>query len=337
MGRRKHSPKHGSMSYSPRKRAKSIVGRIVYWPELQKGPQLEGFAGYKAGMTHIFMIENRDRAPDFGKEVFSPVTVLDTPPMLICGARAYSSENGELRPLTEAWMKDLPRDLSRVVRHLPEGGPEENLDRIQSSLDKIVELRLLSSTQPSEAGVSKKKPELMEIKVGGGSKEQQLEFVKRYVGKTVSISDVFKLGELIDIVGITKGKGIQGSIKRWHVKIRPRKSRKHTRNVATLGPWHPARVLRQIPRPGQMGFHQRTEYNKRILRIASDGTLITPPGGFNRYGVVHGDYVILEGSVMGSQKRLIKLRKAARRTEVVETLGNITYVHSAALTGERNV
>jgi len=337
MGRRKHSPKHGSMSYSPRKRAKRIVGRIVYWPDLEKGPQLDGFAGYKAGMTHIFSIENKDRSPDFGKEVFSSVTILDTPPMLICGLRAYSEENGELKPLTEAWMKEPPRDLSRVMGHMPSAGPEENLSRISSSLERIADFRLLSSTQPNEAGVSKKKPELMEIKVAGGSKDQQLEFAKNILGKTVSISDVFRPGELIDIVGVTKGKGIQGSIKRWGVKIRPRKTRKHRRTVGTLGPWNPARVLRQVPRPGQMGFHQRTEYNKRILRIGSDGKAITPPGGFNRYGIVQGQYVILEGSVMGPQKRLIRLRKAARRTEAVEPLGNITYVHTQGMRGEGRV
>ena len=328
MGRRKHSPKHGSMSYSPRKRARRIVGRIHYWPELEKGPQLVGFAGYKAGMTHIFSVENRDRSPDFGKEISSAVTVLDTPPILVCGIRAYSKGSEGLKAGAEMWMKDPPKDLSRVVKTLSEAGSEENAGSIQSRLGEFEEFRLICSTQPNEAGVSKKKPELMEIKVSGGSKEQHYEFARNLLGKNVSVSDVFKPGELIDIVGITKGKGFQGPVKRWGIKIRPRKTRKHRREGGTLGPWHPARVMRQVPRAGQMGFHQRTEFNKKILRIGSDGTEITPSGGFNRYGLVPRDYLLLQGSVMGPQKRLIRLRKSARKLERVEPLGNITYVHS---------
>ncbi|HDI53041.1 MAG TPA: 50S ribosomal protein L3, partial [Candidatus Bathyarchaeota archaeon] len=47
---RTRAPRRGSMAYSPRKRAKSIAGRIRFWPEVEEGPRLLGFAGYKAGM-----------------------------------------------------------------------------------------------------------------------------------------------------------------------------------------------------------------------------------------------------------------------------------------------
>ncbi|HID29469.1 MAG TPA: 50S ribosomal protein L3, partial [Desulfobacterales bacterium] len=85
----------------------------------------------------------------------------------------------------------------------------------------------------------------------------------------------------------------------------PRKSRKHRRAVAALGPWKPPRMLYTVPRAGQMGYHQRTEYNKRILKIGEDGKEVTPRGGFIRYGLVRGPYILVNGSVPGPAKRLI--------------------------------
>jgi large subunit ribosomal protein L3 len=61
-----------------------------------------------------------------------------------------------------------------------------------------------------------------------------------------------------------------------------------------------------------MGYHQRTEYNKRILKIGADGKEVTPKGGFTRYGSVNGPYMLIEGSVPGTEKRAIRLRYPAR-------------------------
>jgi large subunit ribosomal protein L3 len=68
-----------------------------------------------------------------------------------------------------------------------------------------------------------------------------------------------------------------------------------------------------VPRAGQMGFHQRLEYNKRILAILNaNENNITPKGGFMHFGVLKGDYIIVRGSVPGAIKRLVKLRYAIR-------------------------
>jgi large subunit ribosomal protein L3 len=75
---------------------------------------------------------------------------------------------------------------------------------------------------------------------------------------------------LVDTIAITKGKGIQGPVKRWGIKRLPHKSRKTVRGVGSIGPWTPGTVMYSVPRAGQMGFHQRTEYNKQILKIGDD-------------------------------------------------------------------
>ena len=314
--RRKNAPRRGSLAYLPRGRAARPVGRIKYWPEVSgKKPRLLGFAGYKAGMSFLYIIGDIRGNPTFGQEVHSPVTIVETPPMVVCGYRGYTQTTSGLTPAMEAWAEKLPQDLSRAIT-IPE---KKETGTEQATPPKgLVELRALLATQPRQSGSHHKKPELFEVKAAGGSVEEQLDYVKGLLGKDVQISDIFSEGEYIDIVGITKGKGIQGPVKRWGVKTRQHKSRKTVRGVGTLGPWTPHYVMYTVPRAGQMGFHQRTEFNKRILRIGDDGMNVVPKGGFEHYGTIKKTYVVLSGSIPGPAKRLVKLRYAARPPQIIE-------------------
>jgi len=294
---------------------------------VEEGPTLLGFMGYKAGMTHIMMVEDKPGSLNLGKEASHPATILDVPPIIVFAVRAYVKNQYGLQTFTEAWMKSPPKDFDRALVLPEEFNTEENLKKIEENLEEIAEIRLLAATQPRLAGVPKKKPDIMEIKVDGGSIKEQIEYAKSLLGKTVSITDVFKEGHFMDVVAITKGKGFQGPVKRWGIKILPRKSRKTKRGVAAIGPWKPPRVLYTVPRAGQMGYHQRTEYNKRILKIGIDGKNVTPKGGFLKYGEVKGTYVIVDGSLPGPAKRLVRLRHPARSPKkILETPPNITYI-----------
>ena len=310
--RHKSAPKRGSLAYLPRGRAARERGRISYWPRVTGGTRLLGFMGYKAGMTHIFYVDDRQRSPNFGKEINQSVTVIETPPIIICAIRAYTRTDYGLKTFGEVWMDNPPKDLDRVLT-LPESfNSEAGLKEIEEKLDKITEFRLLTIAQPKYASIAKKKPELMEIKIDGGTVEELFEFAKGLLGKTVSVGEVFKEGQFVDTIAISKGKGFQGPVKRWGVRLLARKSRKTKRGVACIGPWKPSRVLYTVPRAGQMGYHKRTEYNKRIMKIGADGREVTPKGGFIRYGVVKGPFLLLHGSVPGPKKRLIRLRVPAR-------------------------
>jgi large subunit ribosomal protein L3 len=66
---------------------------------------------------------------------------------------------------------------------------------------------------------------------------------------------------------------------------------------------------------GQVGFHQRTEYNKRLLKIGEEGSDVTPAGGFLHYGEVRNRYVLIKGSLPGPCKRLIRIRHSIRLGE----------------------
>jgi large subunit ribosomal protein L3 len=318
MGHRKvNAPRRGSLAFIPRGRAQSQTGRIRFWPHIEAGPIPLGFMGYKAGMTHIFMVEDQPGSPNFGKEVMYPATVIDAPPLIICGIRAYTQTPYGLKAIAETWMKDPPKDINRLTTPPKNPDPENGFKKMEEKLPKITEFRLLAATQPRLAGVPKKTPDFVEIKVDGAQVKDQFEYVKTQIGKNISATGIFKEGQYVDVVAITKGKGTQGPVKRFGVKIRDRKTRKTQRGIGTLGPWSPSRVLYTIARSGQMGYNQRTEYNKRILKIGVDGAEVSPKGGFIRYGPVKGAYVLVSGSIPGPTKRLIRLRyptRASKRT-----------------------
>jgi large subunit ribosomal protein L3 len=328
MGHRKtHAPKHGSLAYLPRHRAKKPVARIRYWPKIKAdAPKLLGFSAYKAGMTYIFTIEDRKRSPNFGKEVMRAATILETPPIMVCGIRTYGKTPYGLTNLTEAWMKEPPAILDRKLVLPDNFDTDSMLQKIQDSIEQTSIVRVICATQPSLTSLAKKKPEMMEIQIGGGTIEQQLDYAKQLLGKTVTPEEVFKDGQYIDIAGITVGKGFQGPVKRWGVTKLQHKGRKTKRGIATLGPWNPHHLMYSIPRAGQMGYHQRIEFNKRILKIGKDGKEVTVKGGFIRYGEVNGPYMIMEGSIPGTEKRQIRLRVPARPpTEIPDAAPQLTY------------
>ena len=337
MGHRKtHAPKHGSLAYLPRKRAKAPVARIRYWPKLDAAtPRLLGFTGYKAGMTYIFTIEDRQRSPNFGKEVVRPATVIETPPILIIGIRTYTKTPYGLKHLSEAWMKDPPATLDRTLV-LPENfETEQMLQNLQNSLDRTTAIRVITATQPKETGLAKKKPAISEIEIGGAAISQQFEYAKQLLGKTVTAEEVFKEGQYTDIAAVTVGKGFQGPVKRWGVTKLQHKGRKTKRGIATLGPWNPHHIMYSVPRAGQMGYHQRTEFNKRILKIGKDGKEVTVKGGYIRYGQLKGPYILIDGSIPGTEKRSIRFRHPARPPkEIPEAPPQITYVSLESTQGK---
>ncbi len=337
MGHRKHhAPRHGSLAYLPRHRAKRPVARIRYWPKVVAGtPKLLGFAGYKAGMTYVFTIEDRKRSPNFGKEVMRAATVLETPPVLVCGIRTYSHDSYGLQQLTECWMKTPPEDLDRTLVMPENFDTEAMLQKVNQSIQQTTNIRAIIATQPSLANLSKKKPEIAEIEIGGGTVTQRLEYAKSLLGKTVTPEEVFKSGQHIDVAAVTTGKGWQGPVKRWGVTILQAKGRKTKRGIATLGPWNPHHLMYSVARAGQMGYHQRVEFNKRILKIGKDGKEVNVKGGFIRYGNLKSSYMIIEGSVPGTEKRTIRLRVPARPPrQVAEAPPQVTYVSQESPQGK---
>jgi large subunit ribosomal protein L3 len=308
-----HRPRRGSLSYSPRKRAKSEVPRIRSWPEEDKA-RMAGFAGYKAGMTHVMMIDDRPHSLTEGMEISVPVTVLEVPPMNVVAVRAYENYNGGLRPAGEAWAENLAPELKRAMT-VPKKSRGTAPGDLEALGEDLADVRVLVHTNPTlVSGIPKKVPEIMEMPINGGSMLDRLKLAQSMLGQQVPVSSVFELGDLLDASAVTKGKGLQGPVRRWGIAMAKRKHARtgKLRHVGNLGPWNPSHISWRVPQLGQMGYHQRTEYNKRLMLIGSDGSKITPEGGFPGYGLVRNQYILIKGSLPGPVKRLVRMRHAIR-------------------------
>ncbi|MEK6809541.1 MAG: 50S ribosomal protein L3, partial [Nanoarchaeota archaeon] len=294
-----------SIQFWPRRRAKHSVARLRSWAPESKAKPL-GFIGYKAGMTHIQVIENRPRALTKGEEVSVASTIIDCPPMTVAGVCFYVKNLTGLRKAGCVWADNLSKDLGRKIQ-LPKKKSTSTFDKFSQFED----VRLLVHSNPSAADIGTKKPKLLEISLGG-SKEDRLAYAKQALGKNISVEEVFEAGNSLDVHGITKAKGFQGTVKRFGVPIRQHKAEKTKRGIGTLGPWHPNRVRYSVAQSGKMGFHLRTEYNKQLLKIGKDGADVSPNCGINKYGLVKNNYLLIRGSVSGVKKRPVVLTKSIR-------------------------
>ncbi len=330
MGHRKQSaPRHGSTAFHPRKRARYVTGRFRTWGNelTYKTPTVLGFAGYKAGMTHVVLTEDRNSSPYFGHEIVKAATILDTPPAIVCAIRAYRTVENELKAMDEVWAGELSEDLRRRFPTPKEYSMDKKLLELEQKIEEASEFRLILHTQPRLTSLPKKKPDIFESKIVGGSIKDQWKFAKDLLGNELKVGNYIKEGDFIDTASVTKGKGFQGPVKKFHVKKLQRKSRKTVRGIGTLGPWKPTRVLWLIAHAGQMGFHQRVELNKRVIKVGIDPKEIIPKGGFLNYGLIRGDYVVVIGTVAGTRKRMIRFRKSVRRPRnIPEKAPDIVYI-----------
>lgn len=291
------------MQIWPRKRARRMYARISSW-ERGATNKLLSFPGYKAGMTHVMMKESNPNATFKGMAIACPVTVIECPPVKVFALRFYQSTPDGTKLISQIFSTKLDKELERKIGHLPKKNGKEP--------EQFSDLRLVVYTQPKLVGFGKKKPEVMEVGIGGVDDKSRLAFAKQLLDKEIRVSEVFTEGQFVDSHSITKGKGFQGTVKRYGVKIRQHKAEKTKRGIGTLGSWHPNRVEYTVAQPGKMGNHQRTEFNKRILKIADKPETINPAGGFLRYGLVKNDYILIKGSVGGPTKRLITLAEPRR-------------------------
>ena len=336
MGKRSH-PRQGSMGFYPRQRARSVVPHVKAWAADESGqPKLQGFAGYKAGMTHILAVDYRPTSDTSGQEVRMPVTVIETPPMTVAAVRVYENTPYGIKTLTEVWAETQDKRLGDrlPLAEKSDKAATEAKWKLAAEAD-LADVRVLAHTLPvTVTGVDSKIPELMEIRVGGGALKARLDYAKSILGKTLTVADALKAGQMTDILAVTKGHGFESRVVRFHTKLLSHKNSKHRRMIGTQGPWHPNWVMSTVPNDGQRGMHHRTEVNKRILKIGAEGAEITPAGGFPHYGVVRNQYLLVHGSIPGPAKRLIRMRDAVRYTRGIEVQqADIRYVSTSSKQG----
>jgi large subunit ribosomal protein L3e len=339
-------PRCGSLGFLPRKRTKHVRGKIKSFPrdDPAKSCHFTAFMGYKAGMTHVVRDVDKPGSKLHKKEVAEAVTVLECPPMICVGLVGYVETPQGLRALTTVWAGHLSDEVRRrfyknwyrakkkaFTKYSKNFYADDKSmsEKIKTEIARVKDyghiVRAICHTQVSKAKIGQKKAHVCEIQVNGGSIADKVDFIVKMFEQPIPLASVFNENEMIDTIGVTKGRGFEGVVTRWGVTRLARKTHRGLRKVACVGAWHPQRVRFATPRAGQLGYYHRTEINKKIYKIGktvredpynamteSDLTekSITPLGGFPHYGDVNEDYVMLKGAIVGVRKRLITLRKS---------------------------
>ena len=325
--------KRGSKQFWPRKRANKPTAKVNSWKSktAPKETNLLGFPGYKVAMTNIGVIDNFSHTMTKGTQINVPVTVVECPPVKIQSVRLLADdEYGNLQVAKEVSTQLKDKHLNRkldVQKKKQNSVDSEKLIEEAKEL-AIEEVRVKVVTTPSQTSIGKKKPEVLELGVGGNSIEEQIRYAVDLLGKQVNVSDVFNAGELTDSHSVTKGYGFQGAVKRFGVKLTSIKSEKKRRHAGNVGAWTPARVPHTVPLPGQTGYHLRTELNKWILKISNNPEEINKSSGFKHYGNVQNEFLLIKGSLQGPVKRLVTLTRASRpNPRYPKVAPEITYIN----------
>jgi large subunit ribosomal protein L3 len=118
------------------------------------------------------------------------------------------------------------------------------------------------------------------------------------VGQVLSAADVFNEKDLVDVTGISKGKGFAGVMKRYNFKgfIRSHGTHEFFRHGGSIGTrLTPGHVLKGKKMPGHQGNKQETVQNMKVARVDTDRSLVFVGGG-----------------VPGPNGGIVKIRKAVK-------------------------
>ncbi len=151
-------------------------------------------------------------------------------------------------------------------------------------------------------------------------------------GTAITVSDVFVPGDIVDVTGISKGKGFAGGVKRWGFKGGPRTHGQSDRERApgSLGQTTtPGRVYKGKKMAGRMGQETVTVKNLEVIEVTADGMLLIKglvPGSLNSIVVV---------KKMGTNKKFVPLYREIVEEPVIEpaveeTAEAVTEVESEA-------
>jgi large subunit ribosomal protein L3 len=329
MGKPKQ-PRFGSMGVWPRKRAKNMHPRVRSYAK-SKEAKLRAFPVYKAGMTRIFAVNTDKNKRMGGQEEVLPVTILECTPIKIASVRLYKRKDKADNVVSQLNFK-TEKEFARATNV-----PKEKIAKLEDveklNSEEYSDITVQIYTMPKNIDL-KKTPDTFELALGGSIKEK-IEFVKNHIDKPITITDVFKEGQFVDAHGITTGRGFQGPVKRFGIGLKQHKSEKGVRAVGSLGGWsRQGHVMYRVAHAGQMGFHQRVQYNNFIMKIADKPEMVNPKGGFINYGFVTSQFVMIKGSVMGAKKRMILLTEPIRlKTKAVYSPDSIKKISTRSHQG----
>ena len=160
------------------------------------------------------------------------------------------------------------------------------------------------------------KPEMGHLRKSNTSPKRFLKEIRNVdasnytLGQEIKV-DIFAEGEMVDVTGVSKGKGYQGVIKRFNQSRGPMgHGSQYHRGVGSLGTMRPMRVLKGKKLPGHMGANTVTVQNLEIVMVDLENNVI-----------------LVKGNVPGPKKSLVIIKSAIRNEgKVNEPIELVSYV-----------
>jgi large subunit ribosomal protein L3 len=166
---------------------------------------------------------------------------------------------------------------------------------VQLGFEELTGRQERKLTEPQKGHLRKNKLPLMrvlrEVEVGGE------DGATHTVGDKIDVS-IFAVGEIVDVVGTSKGKGFAGVVKRYHFRGGPKthgQSDRHRRPGSIGSGTTPGRVYKGLRMAGRMGDERVTVQNLRVLQVDTERNLL-----------------VLRGAVPGPANGLVTVRKAVK-------------------------
>jgi large subunit ribosomal protein L3 len=233
-----------------------------------------GLLGKKLGMTHIY--------DEYGRQCSA--TAIHAGPCTIVGLREPQKHRYRALEVAFEPVKESSLTKPRLGQFKKAG---------TGAFRYVREFRLPES--PSAAPAKSEKSEQPEQ--GSGESNGTWK-----IGDMLTV-ELFQQYELVDVTGVSIGKGFQGGMKRWHWSGGPAThgSMSHRRPGSIGSTTTPGRVWRGHHLPGHMGADRVTIQNLRILRIDVENHLI-----------------LVEGAIPGAENELVMVRKAMQRPGVIK-------------------
>ena len=107
-------PRKGSLQFWPRRRSKRVFARVRSWTKIKDAKPL-GFAGYKVGMTHLIITDDRKTSTTKGMGIFCPATIIECPPLKTASIKFYKNTTNGLKVASETLAENLDKELGTKI------------------------------------------------------------------------------------------------------------------------------------------------------------------------------------------------------------------------------
>jgi len=158
--------------------------------------------------------------------------------MTVIGIVGYIETSHGMRTLTTVFAQHLSDEVRRrfyknfsknkckkkaFTKYAKKYGVDEDGNQVQPQIDEQIQrikdnchrVRVIAHTQIKKVNLRQKKAHVMEIQVNGGDIAAKVDSARGLLEKDVAVSDIFSQDEMIDVIGVTKGHGIEGVTTRW--------------------------------------------------------------------------------------------------------------------------